>query len=71
MKVEALRPRGAAWTIRLHEKGGGGDGGVSAEFGVHPKVISTWKQELMKRSNAVDLWSPVYLGGDETKQIGS
>jgi transposase len=51
MKVEALRPRGAAWTIRLHEKGGGGDGGVSAEFGVHPKVISTWKQELMKRAS--------------------
>src|SRR6202040_4051507 len=22
MKVEALRPRGAGWTIRLHEKGG-------------------------------------------------
>jgi hypothetical protein len=22
MKVEDLRPRGAAWTVRLHEKGG-------------------------------------------------
>jgi transposase len=25
---------------------------LSAEFGVHPTMISTWKQELMKRVRA-------------------
>ena len=24
---------------------------LSSEFGVHPTMISTWKQELMKRAN--------------------
>jgi len=24
---------------------------LSSEFGVHPPMISTWKQELMKRAN--------------------
>ena len=28
---------------------------LSSEFGVHPTMISTWKQELMKRANELFL----------------
>jgi transposase-like protein len=43
---------------------------LSSEFGVHPTMISTWKQELMKRANELFArGNKAALGGDAQKVI--
>jgi len=43
---------------------------LSSEFGVHPTMISTWKQELMKRANELFArGNKAVSGGDAQKVI--
>lgn len=43
---------------------------LSSEFGVHPTMISTWKQELMKRANELFArGNKAASGGDAQKVI--
>lgn len=43
---------------------------LSSEFGVHPTMISTWKQELMKRANELfSRGNKAASGGDAQKVI--
>ena len=42
---------------------------LSAEFGVHPTMISTWKQELMKRANELFARGKKALAEDVWKVI--
>ena len=42
---------------------------LSSEFGVHPTMISTWKQELMKRSHELFARGNQAPAGDAQKVI--
>ena len=42
---------------------------LSSEFGVHPTMISTWKQELMKRANELFARSNKAASGEDAQKV--
>jgi transposase len=43
--------------------------GLSSEFGVHPTMISTWKQELMKRASELCVRGNKAPAVDEAQKV--
>ena len=42
---------------------------LSPEFGVHPTMISTWKQELMKRASELFARGHKAAGAEDTQKV--
>ena len=44
-------------------------GELSSEFGVHPTMISTWKQKLMKRANELFAHGNKAASGEDAQKV--